>query len=263
MADHQKTPESDTISTTGQAAPKGSDKNRPENQKGELDARLDEADKPPDEVGCWAHARRKFWEAAVTTKEPPAREALLRIRTLFQLEEEWASLAPTQRHARRQRVVRPMLDDFFAWAEGVFERLDGVRGPLATAFGYALRQREALRRFLDDGRLRLDNNASERALRTVAVGRKAWLFFGSDDHAQAAANILSLIAACQRHGLDVESYLADVIRVLPYWPRARYLELAPKYWAQTRASLDPVELDRPLGHVTVPPASTPEQPSSS
>ena len=134
------------------------------------DARIEETDKPPDEVACWSHARRKVWEAAVVTKEPAAREALLRIRALFKLEEDWAHLAPKQRYERRQRVSRPMLDEFFAWAEGIFERVRGVRGPVATAFGYAIRQRDALRRFLDDGRLRLENNASERALRPIAVG---------------------------------------------------------------------------------------------
>ena len=228
------------------------------------DARIDKTDKPPDEVACWSHARRKAWEAAVVTKEPAAREALLRIQTLFKLEEDWAHLAPKQRHERRQRVSRPMLDEFFAWAEGVFERVRGVRGPVATAFGYAIRQRDALRRFLDDGRLRLENNASERALRPIAVGRKAWLFFGSGDHAQAAANIFSLIASCVLHGLDAESYLADIVRVLPYWPRDRYLELAPKYWARTRARLDEAELKLPIGHVTVPPPLPAEQqPSTS
>jgi len=227
------------------------------------DARVEETDKPPDEVACWSHCRRKFWEAAVSTKEPAAREALLRTRALFKLEEDWAHLAPKQRHERRQRVSRPMLDDFFAWADGVFERVRGVRGPLATAFGYAIRQRDALRRFLDDGRLRLENNASERALRSIAVGRKAWLFFGSGDHAQAAANIFSLIASCVLHGLDVESYLADIIRVLPYWPRDRYLELAPKYWARTRTRLDERELELPIGHVTVPPLAAEQQPSPS
>jgi transposase len=215
------------------------------------DARLDESDKAPEEVACWAHARRKFWEAAVMTKEPEAREALLRIRMLFKLEAEWADLAPKQRHARRQRVLRPMLDDFFAWADGVYERVRSVRGPVASAFGYAHRQQDALRRFLDDGRLRLDNNAAERALRSsVAVGRKAWLFFGSDDHAGAAANIFSLIASCQLHGLDAEGYLTDLIRVLPYWPRDRYLELAPKYWRTTRARLDQTQLEAAVGHVS-------------
>ena len=103
------------------------------------DARIDENDKPPDEVACWSHARRKVWEAAVITKEPAAREAVLRIRALFKLEEEWAHLAPKQRHERRQRVSRPMLDEFFAWAEGVFERVRGVRGPVATCLLYTSR----------------------------------------------------------------------------------------------------------------------------
>ena len=152
-----------------------------------------------------------------------------------------------------------MLDDFFAWAEGVFERVRNVRGPVATAFGYAVRQRDALRRFLDDGRLRLENNCSERALRTIAVGRKAWLFCGSNDHAQAAANIFSLIASCKLHELDAESYLAEIIRIVPYWPRDRYLELAPKYWARTRARLDATELALPIGHVTVPPPALAEE----
>jgi transposase len=227
------------------------------------DARIDKSDKPPDEVACWSHARRKAWEAAIVTKEPAAREALFRIQALFKLEEDWAHLAPKQRYERRQRVSRPMLDEFFAWAEGVFERVRGVRGPVATAFGYAIRQRDALRRFLDDGRLRLENNASERALRPIAVGRKAWLFFGSGDHAQAAANLFSLIASCVLHGLDAESYLADIIRVLPYWPRDRYLELAPKYWTRTRARLDDAELKLPIGHVSVPPPPAEQQPSSS
>jgi transposase len=220
-------------------------------------------EKPPDEVGCWSHARRKFWEAAITTKEPVAREAVLYVRQMFQLEERWAGLAPKQRHAKRLLATKPLLDTFFAWAEGVFERVRGERGPVASAFGYVIRQKDALCRFLDDGRLRLENNASERALRTVAVGRKAWLFFGSGDHAQAAANILSLIASCQLHDLDAEAYLADVIRVLPYWPRDRYLELAPKYWRATRARLREDELKLAVGHVTVPPPPAAEEQTTS
>ncbi len=225
------------------------------------DARAEPDDKPPDEVACWAHARRKFWEAAVSTKDVDAREALLRIRLLFQLEDQWRGLPPIKRHEHRQRVSRPMLDDFFAWASGVFERVKAARGAVATAFGYVSRQRDALRRFLDDGRLRLDNNASERALRPIAVGRNAWLFFGSGDHAQAAAQLFSLIASCKLHQLDAEAYLADVIRVLPYWPKGRFLELAPKYWTATRASLDAKELERPVGPISVPPAA-PQQSAS-
>ncbi|WP_394842284.1 transposase domain-containing protein [Pendulispora brunnea] len=86
----------------------------------------------------------------------------------------------------------------------------------------------------------------------MAVGRKAWIFLGSDDHAQAAANLFSLIASCQLHGLDSESYLAEIIRVLPHWPRDRYIELAPQYWAVTRARLDPDQLKLAVGFLTMP-----------
>jgi transposase len=227
------------------------------------DALLSPQDKPPDEVACWSHCRRHFWESAMATKDPLAREGLLRIRALFQLEQRWASLAPQQRQHRRQLAARPLVDEFFAWAREQFARLREVRGLLAAGFGYAVRQEAALRRFLDDGRLPMTNNASERALRSIAVGRKAWLFFGSDDHAQAAANLFSLIASCLLHGLDPENYLTDIFRVMPYWPRDRYLELAPKYWTAKRARLAETELALPLGHITVPPAPSPEkQPSA-
>ena len=130
---------------------------------------------------------------------------------------------------------------------------------VASAFGYAVRQEPALRRFLDDGRLPMTNNHSERALRGIASGRKVWLFFGSDDHAVAAANLLSLIASCELHRLDPETYLCDIIHVLPYWPRDRYLELAPKYWAATRARIPAAELDTDIGNITVPPPLAPSE----
>jgi transposase len=223
------------------------------------EARAREDDVPPIEVGCWSHCRRHAWEAAVVAKAAAAREALLRMRKLFQLEEQLAQLAPAQRHARRQLVLRPLVDDFFAWAREQFERVKSVRGLVAGAFGYAVRQEIALRRFLDDGRLPMTNNHSERALRGIAVGRRAWLFFGSDDHATAAANLLSLIASCELHGLDPETYLSEIIHLLPYWPRNRYLELAPKYWTGTRARIPVAQLDVEIGDITVPPPAPQEQ----
>ena len=107
----------------------------------------------------------------------------------------------------------------------------------------------------------LDNNRSERELRRIAVGRKAWLFVGSDDHAQSAGHIFSLIASCKLHGLDPEAYLRDLFRVLAHWPKDRYLELAPKFWAATRARLDPHALAREIGPLVVPPpiAATAEE----
>ncbi len=206
---------------------------------------------PPLEVACWAHTRRHMWEAAVCGYAVGL-EGLQRINTLFELDRPLQELPPTKRKLRRDQLLRPVVDDFFNWVETESKKLPG-RSRLASALGYAHNQREALRRFLDDGRLRLDNNGAERALRTIAVGRKAWLFFGSDDHAAAAGNLFSLIASCKLRDLDPEAYLADVIRVFPYWPTDRLLELTPKYWAHTRARLDPRELDLPLGHVSVPP----------
>jgi transposase len=227
------------------------------------EARASGDDKPPLEVGCWSHCRRKAWEASVVAKEPAAREALLRMRKLFELEDEWKHLAPAQRHARRQLVSRRLVDDFFTWAAEQYARVKDTRGLVATAFGYAVRQEAALRRFLDDGRLPMTNNHSERALRGIAVGRRAWLFFGSDDHASAAANLLSLVASCELHRLDPETYLAEITHLLPYWPRDRYLELAPKYWAATRARIPAAELEAEIGDITVPPPlPSQEQPAT-
>jgi hypothetical protein len=87
----------------------------------------------------------------------------------------------------------------------------------------------------------------------LAVGRNAWLFCGSDDHAESAGHLFSLIASARLHRLDPEAYLRDLFRVLAHWPRDRYLELAPKYWATTRARLDPAELALEVGFLTVPP----------
>jgi transposase len=203
------------------------------------------------EVGCWSHARRRFYEAAIG-KDRIAREGLWRIHKLFELEEGWKDVPPARRKELRDLQSRPLLDAFFAWAEVEYAKVKDTRGLLRSALGYAVRQQGALQRFLDDGRLRLDNNISERELRRIAVGRKAWLFVGSDDHAQATANLFSLIASCKLHGLDPEAYLRDLFRVLVHWPKDRYLELTPRYWTATRARLDPRELELPFGRLAVP-----------
>ena len=212
------------------------------------------------EVGCWSHARRRFYEAAIG-KDRIAREGLWRIHKLFTLEQDWKDDPPAKRKALRDQHSRPLLDAFFAWAEVEYAKVKDTRGLLRSALGYAVRQQGALRRFLDDGRLRLDNNLSERELRTIAVGRKAWLFVGSDDHAQATANLFSLIASCKLHGLDPEAYLRDLFRVLVHWPRDRYLELTPRHWARTRARLDSRELELPLGYLTVPESTAEKSPT--
>ncbi len=215
------------------------------------------------EVGCMAHCRRRFWEAAVTTKDPVAREAVLRIKRIFDLDRSWRDRPHGEIKALRDLHLRPHLDAFFAWVADEYERVKAQRGLLRSALGYALRQRGALTRFLDDGRLKLTNNHSERELRRVATGRRAWLFVGSDDHGQAAGNLLSLVASARLHSLDPEAYLRDLFRVVPHWPRDRYLELAPRYWTTTRDRLDATELERELGPLTVPaPTSSSEQPAA-
>ena len=215
---------------------------------------------PPIEVGCFSHARRKYWEAAVC-RHPLGLEGVRLIDAIFAADRGLADLAPAQRKARRDEIVRPLVDKFFDWARAEYAKVEG-RGLVATALGYSVRHEQALRRFLDDGRLRMDNNRAERALRIVALGRKVFLFYGSDDHATAAGNVLSLAASCKLHDLDPELYFTEIIRVLPYWPRDRYLELAPKYWRATRARLDPKELERELGLIRVPSPAPKEQPSS-
>lgn len=214
---------------------------------------------PPLEVGCFSHARRKYWEAAIC-RHPLGLEGVRLIDAIFAADKKLAGLAPAQRKVRRDEMVRPLVDTFFDWARAEHTHLQG-RGLVATALGYSVRHEQALRRFLDDGRLRMDNNPAENALRIVAVGRKAFLFYGSDDHARAAGNVLSLAASCKLHDLDPELYFHEMLHVLPYWPRDRYLELAPKYWRATRARLDPKELERELGPITVPPPLPKEQPS--
>ena len=207
------------------------------------------------ELGCWSHARRYFFEAAAVSKEPIAREALFRIRRFFEMDAKWKGLPPSKRKLMRDEFLRPELVLFFDFVRVEYAKVQGQRGLLRSALGYAKNQEEALMRFLEDGRLKMDNNASERALRKIAVGRKNWLFVGSDDHAVSTANLLSMIASAKLHDLDPEQYLRDIFRVLPHWPADRYLELAPKYWLATRAKLDPAELDAEVGPLTVPRAA--------
>ena len=222
-----------------------------------------EPDEPPDpdaptdpsvrkELGCWSHCRRYFFEAAAVAKESVAREALLRIRRLFEMDAKWKALPPQKRKLMRDQFLRPELVLFFAFAKAELGKVQNQRGLLRSALVYATNQEEALSRFLEDGRLKMDNNASERALRRIAIGRKNWLFVGSDDHAVSTANLLSMIATAKLHDLDPEEYLRDIFRVLPHWPEGRYLELAPKCWPATRAQLDPVELDLERGPLAIP-----------
>jgi len=227
----------------------------------------DDTAEPPRrlEVGCWSHARRKYWEAALA-RSPVAREALARIARIFELDASWQDQPPVEIKRRRQLHLRPHVEAFLDWAAAEYELVRETRGTLPSALGYTVRQRQALARFLEDGRLKLDNNRSERALRGgVAIGRKAWLFVGSDAHAEAAAGTMSLVASARLHHLDPETYLRHLFRVLPHWPKERLLELSPKCWATTRDRLDSDQLAAEFGALTVPdplPPAPTEQPTT-
>jgi hypothetical protein len=203
------------------------------------------------EVGCWSHARRKYWESAFA-KQVVGREALARIGRMFALEETWRDKPPDEIRRLRERHLRPHMSSFFEWATAEYEKVREQRGSLRSALGYSVRQKEALMRVLENGRLFMENNRSERELRRIAVGRAAWLFIGSDDHGESAGALFTLIASAKLHRLDPEQYLRDMIRLLPHWPRDRYLELAPKCWIATRAALNVTELEAELGPLSVP-----------
>ena len=203
------------------------------------------------EVGCWYHCRRYFWEAAVT-KDVVAREGLMRIGRIFELDESWSKSPPSEIKRLREQHLRPHVESFFTWLDGQRSRFRDQRGYLRTALEYAHNQRDALTRFFENGRLVLTNNGAERALKMVAIGRKAWLFCGSDDHAKSTAALFSLIASARLHGLDPEEYLRCLIRLVPLWPADRMLELAPLFWARTRDRLDQAALSGELGPIHVP-----------
>jgi transposase len=190
------------------------------------------ASKDAVEVACMAHARRKF-EDALATDQEVANEALALIGKLYTLERGWKELADDERRACRQDHSLPLLAKFKLW-------LDAARGrvlpksPAGKAIRYALKNWQALCRYTEHGELDIDNNAAERALRAVAIGRKNWLFFGSHVGGKAAAVFFSLIASAKRHGLDSFEYLRDIFERLPAHPADRLAEFLPDKWKQLR-----------------------------
>jgi transposase len=183
------------------------------------------------EVACMAHARRYFYKALDTDPER-ARVALSLIGKLFKIERDVADAPRAKRERTRQDKSRPILDALFAWCEQERDKvLDQT--PISQAIRYALNQRAALSRFVDDGRLPISNNDSERALRQLVIGRRNWLFVGSDEGGHRAATFVSLIASAKLHGLEPYAYLRDLFCLLPGWPRNAVIELAPAYFKQT------------------------------
>jgi transposase len=185
------------------------------------------------EVSCWAHARRYLYEALAADRE----RALVGIGFIGLLyDAHRAATNPetgvTDTHKRRV-AAEPILKRLYQWIAQERPRVVD-ESPIAKAMNYLVNHRESLSRFLEDGRLRLDNNLSELELRRQVVGRANWTFCGSDDGAEWNAIATSLIASCKLHNIEPWAYLRDVLTLLPNWPRSAVLELAPKFWKQTR-----------------------------
>jgi transposase len=205
------------------------------------------------EVGCWAHGRRYFHEAR-TSDAVRAAEALARIAAFYAVEDEAAAAiaraklsgaaADAVRLRLRQEKTAPQLAAFAAWLEEQ-ARLVLPKSPLGQAIAYAQRHWQALVRFTEHGFLNIDNNAAERALRAVALGRKNWLFAGSDQGGHTAAVLYTMTQTCKRHQVDPFAYLRDVLTRLPGQAAERLEELLPQRWAQAQRQALAASRERP------------------
>ncbi len=184
------------------------------------------------EVNCWAHTRRYFFKALDSDPER-AKVALGFIGALFRIERTLADAPRKKKEKIRDKRSRPIVDAFFSWCDAEAATvLDDT--PISAGIRYARNQRVGLAQFLEDGRLPIHNNASELALRREAVGRKNWLFVGSDDGGAVNALFTSLLASCRLCDVEPWSYLRDVLCLLPNWSEHRMLDLAPVAWPTTR-----------------------------
>lgn len=184
---------------------------------------------PITEAACWAHFRRKVFELAEIARAPLAAEAVRRIDRVFDAERNVVGQSAAQRLAHRQDVAAPLVADLHAWLLATRGRLSR-HNELAKALDYALKRWDAFIRFLGDGRICLTNNAAERALRGVALGRKSWLFAGSEPGGERAAMIYSLIVTAKLNGVDPRAWLADVLSRIADHPASRLNQLLPWNW---------------------------------
>ena len=176
---------------------------------------------------CWSHVRRQFYEIQVKTPAPIATQALVRIVALFTIEAEIRGLSADERRQARQRRAKPLIDDLRLWLEAQLAAVSG-KATIAGAIRYTLSRWDGLTRFLDDGRIEIDSNVVERAIRPIALGRKNHLFAGSDGGGEHWAVIASLIETCKMNGVNPQAYLRDVLaRIVARHPMGRIDELLP------------------------------------
>jgi transposase len=185
------------------------------------------------EVGCWAHARRYFHKA-LESDQAHMGPALLLIAQLYQVEAEARAITPEERLGLRQLHWRPILDQLHDYLLEVRGKVM-PKSPEGRAVRYTLKNWRALTRYSEDGDLEIDNNATERAIRGVAIGRNNWVFFGSDQGGKTGAVLRSFVATCQRVGVDPFAWFKDVLSRIADHPISRLAELLPHNWAPARA----------------------------
>lgn len=178
------------------------------------------------EVGCWAHVRRKFMDLHVANQSPMAAEALRRIAQLYEIERRVAAMTMDERQALRQLESLPALASLFDWLTEQTHQVAPNSG-MAKALAYALRRWSALCVYASRGDLPMDNNPVENSIRPIAVGKKNWLFAGSERAGKRAAAIQSLLATAKLNGLEPLAWLTDTLEKLPTWPNSRLDELLP------------------------------------
>ena len=181
------------------------------------------------EAVCWAHLRRDFHDVREATKSEIAREALDRIGKLYDVEREIAGRSAELRQAAREQHSRPMVDAFKVWAETQLPRIPG-KGDLAKAFRYGLSRWPSFELFLEDGRIGIDNNPAERAMRPIGIGRKNWLFAGSDSGGETLARAMTLIETAKMNDLDPQAWLTDILDRIHDHKINRLHELLPWNW---------------------------------
>lgn len=199
-----------------------------------------------DEAACFAHVRRKFYDIHLADASPIAAEALEHIGVLYGIEREIRGRPPEVRQAVRAARAGPLLDAFHRWLQATLTQVSS-KSALAGAIRYALARWAALVRYGGDGRIEIDNNAAERALRAVALGRKNYLFAGSDAGGERAAALYSLIGTAKMNGLDPQAYLRHVLERIADHPINRIAQLLP--WNVALAPLGEVAQAAPQAHV--------------